>query len=140
MHKRDHIFKVIKSTKNITWYMPSCLFKMKRTWYMPKWKERTFLTLRAAWGVFTPHNHFRTIFAIVMKLCPSEQNLVTTILKSKCPPHVTLSMCKWYISEDSRILQTKVYSEKQGPCHILTMPCHGINLKLSPVSPLGKRS
>ena len=24
-----------------------------------------------------------------MKLCPSEQNLVRNILKSKCPPHVT---------------------------------------------------
>ena len=31
----------------------------------------------------------RTTCAILMKLCPSEQNLVRNILKSKCPPHVT---------------------------------------------------
>ena len=31
----------------------------------------------------------RTTCAILVKLCPSQQNLVRNILKSKCPPHVT---------------------------------------------------
>ena len=45
-------------------------------------------------GVYTPppwttfFYNLRTTCAI-MKLCPSEQNLVRNILKSKCPPHVT---------------------------------------------------
>ena len=55
------------------------------------------LTLRTAWGggggVHPPWTTFfynsRTTCAILMKLCPSEQNLVRNILKSKCPPHVS---------------------------------------------------
>ena len=31
----------------------------------------------------------RTTCALLMKLCPSEQNLVRNIVKSKFPPHVT---------------------------------------------------
>ena len=52
------------------------------------------LTLRAAWGGGV-HPHWTTFFynlrtaCAIMKLCPSEQNLVRNILKSKCPPHVT---------------------------------------------------
>ena len=44
-------------------------------------------------GCTPPKDNFfynsRTTCAILMKLCPSEQNLVRNILKSKCPSHVT---------------------------------------------------
>ena len=41
-----------------------------------------------------------------MKLCPSEQNLVRNILKSKCLPHVTSEHAQMVISWDAEAVST----------------------------------
>ena len=89
-------------------------------------------------GVGHAKNNLRTNCTILIKLFPSEQNLLQTFMLEPSS-EIKFQDAQTVHFLEGQKLQTQIHWEEQGTCHNLGFR-GGINLKVSPVSSLDKRS